>query len=73
MNKEELIKMRDTLNGWIESFEGDEQEKIEETETPKGLKYKVGDAVILRDNLEHGKFYGGNRIRFLNGLSSKPV
>ncbi|MGP1402556.1 MAG: hypothetical protein ACTTKY_00210 [Catonella sp.] len=67
MNKEELIKMRDTLNGWIESFEGDEQEEIEETETPKGLKYKVGDAVILRDNLEHGKFYGGIGFDFSMG------
>lgn len=48
MNKEELIKMRDTLNDWIESVE-----------TPKVLKYEVGDLIILRDDLEDYKIYGG--------------
>ena len=48
MNKEELIKMRDTLNDWIESIE-----------TPKVLKYEVGDLIILRDDLEDYKIYGG--------------
>ena len=52
MNKEELIKMRDTLNGWIESFE-------EDVETPNGLEYKLGSLVILRDDLEDYKLYGG--------------
>jgi hypothetical protein len=62
MNKEELIKMRDTLNEWIESFEKDEQdeqEEIEEVETPNGLKYKVGDLIILRDDLKSYSRYGG--------------
>lgn len=58
MNKEELIKMRDTLNDWIKSFEGDEQEEIEEVEIPKGLKYKAGDLIILRDDLKDYKTYG---------------
>lgn len=48
MNKEELIKMRDTLNDWIESVE-----------TPKVLKYEVGDLIILRDDLKDYKIYGG--------------
>lgn len=62
MNKEELIKMRDTSNDWIESFEEDEQneqEEIEEVETPNGLKYKVGDLIILRDDLKSYSRYGG--------------
>lgn len=62
MNKEELIKMRDTLNDWIESFEEYEYDEIEETEeveTPKVLKYEVGDLIILRDDLEDNKVYGG--------------
>ena len=62
MNKEELIKMRDTLNDWIESFEEYEYDEIEETEeveTPKVLKYEVGDLIILRDDLEDDKVYGG--------------
>lgn len=58
MNKEELIKMRDTLNGWIKSFERDEIEEVEEVETPNGLKYKVGDLIILRDDLEDYETYG---------------
>lgn len=58
MNKEELIKMRDTLNDWIESFERDKTEEIEEAETPKGLKYKAGDCVVLRDDLEAYETYG---------------
>lgn len=59
MNKEELIKMRDTLNDWIESFEEDECDEIEETETPKVLKYEVGDLIILRDDLINYEIYGG--------------
>ena len=61
MNKEELIKMRDTLNDWIESFEEDEYDEIKEAEeeTPNGLKYKVGDLVILRDDLEDYEIYDG--------------
>ena len=62
MNKEELIKMRDTLNDWIKSFEEDEQdeqEEIEEIETPNGLKYKVGDLIILRNDLEDYETYDG--------------
>ena len=59
MNKEELIKMRDTLNDWIESFEEDECDEIEETETPKVLKYEVGDLIILRDDLEDYEIYDG--------------
>ena len=59
MNKEELIKMRDTLNGLIESFEEDEQEQSEDVEIPKGLRYKAGDLIILRSDLEVGKTYGG--------------
>ena len=61
MNKEELIKMRDTLNDWIESFEEyeyDEIEEVEEVETPKVLKYEVGDLIILRDDLEEDEMYG---------------
>ena len=60
MNKEELIKMRDTLNDWIESFEEDEYdeiEEVEEVETSNGLKYKVGDLIILRDDLESYRRY----------------
>ena len=62
MNKEELIKMRDTLNDWIESFEEYEYDEIEETEeveTPKVLKYEVGDLIILRDDLEGYRRYEG--------------
>ena len=59
MNKEELIKMRDTLNDWIESFEEDEQEEIEKVETPKVLKYKLGSLIILRDDLIDHEIYGG--------------
>ena len=59
MNKEELIKMRDTLNEWVKSFEEDEQEKIEEVKTSNGLKYKLGSLIILRDDLEDYKVYGG--------------
>lgn len=61
MNKEELIKMRDTLNDWIESFEEDEYDEIEEAEeeeTPKVLKYKLGSLIILRDDLEDYEIYG---------------
>lgn len=61
MNKEELIKMRDTLNDWIESFEEDECDEIEETEeveTPKVLKYKLGNLIILRDDLINYEIYG---------------
>lgn len=61
MNKEELIKMRDTLNDWIESFEEyeyDEIEEIEEVETPKVSKYEVGDLIILRDDLKDNEIYG---------------
>lgn len=60
MNKEELIKMRDTLNDWIESFEEyryDETEEVEE-ETPKVLKYKLGSLIILRDDLIDYEMYG---------------
>ena len=62
MNKEELIKMRDTLNDWIESFEEyryDEIEEVEEVKASNGLKYKLGGLVILRDDLEDYKIYGG--------------
>ena len=60
MNKEELIKMRDILNGWIESFEEYRYDEIEEVEeTPKVLKYEVVDLIILRDDLEGYKIYGG--------------
>lgn len=62
MNKEELIKMRDTLNDWIESFEEYEYDEIEETEeveTPKVLKYKLGNLIILRDDLINYEIYGG--------------
>lgn len=62
MNKEELIKMRDILNGWIESFEEyryDEIEEVEEEETPKVLKYKLGSLIILRDDLIDYEIYGG--------------
>lgn len=61
MNKEELIKMRDTLNDWIESFEEyryDEIEEVEEEETPKVLKYKLGSLIILRDDLIDYEIYG---------------
>lgn len=61
MNKEELIKMRDTLNDWIESFEEyryDEIEEVEEEETPKVLKYKLGSLIILRDDLIDYEMYG---------------
>ena len=61
MNKEELIKMRDILNGWIESFEEyryDEIEEVEEEETPKVLKYKLGSLIILRDDLIDCEMYG---------------
>lgn len=61
MNKEELIKMRDTLNDWIESFEEyeyDEIEEIEEVETPKVSKYEVGDLIILRDDLKDNEIHG---------------
>lgn len=59
MNKEELIKMRDTLNDWIESFEEDEQEEVEEVKTSNGLKYKLGNLIILRDDLIEDEMYGG--------------
>lgn len=62
MDKEELIKMRDTLNDWIESFEEyryDEIEEVEEEETPKVLKYKLGSLIILRDDLIDYEIYGG--------------
>lgn len=61
MNKEELIKMRDTLNDWIESFEEyeyDEIEEIEEVETPKVSKYEAGDLIILRDDLKDNEIHG---------------
>ena len=42
MNKEELIKMRDTLNEWIESLERDKTGGVEEVKASNGLKYKLG-------------------------------
>lgn len=59
MNKEELIKMRDTLNEWIESLERDKTGGVEEVKASNGLKYKLGGLVILRDDLEDYKIYGG--------------
>lgn len=62
MNKEELIKMRDTLNEWVESFEEyryDEIEEVEEVKTSNGLKYKLGNLIILRDDLIEDEMYGG--------------
>lgn len=59
MNKEELIKMRDALNEWIESLERDKTGGVEEVKASNGLKYKLGGLVILRDDLEDYKIYGG--------------
>ena len=59
MNKEELIKMRDTLNEWIESLERDKTGGVEEVKASNGLKYKLGNLIILRDDLIEDEMYGG--------------
>ena len=59
MNKEELIKMRDTLNEWIESLEKDKTGGVEEVKASNGLKYKLGNLIILRDDLIEDEMYGG--------------